>query len=151
MEQQKTHLEGFLVTGIAIRTTNQGGQAYLDISELWGKFMGNQLAETIGNKLSDDIYCVYTDYESDHTGYYTVILGCKVGSADNLEGGFTSVKVPPATYQVYKPEGELPDSIITEWEYIWEHADDRAYTADFECYRTGAAGKSEAEIYISIK
>ena len=53
---------GIFIAGIAVRTTNQDGRAQTDIRNLWTKFMSENIAGQIAARLSDDIYCVYTDY-----------------------------------------------------------------------------------------
>lgn len=151
MGEQVVNLEGFYVAGIEVRTINAAGQAMLDIGELWGKFMGNNLAAEIPHKMSEDVYAVYTDYESDHTGFYTLILGCKVSTVEGLTGGFTGVKIPAAKYRIYQPVGELPDSVVGAWEDIWETAGERAFTSDFECYHTDENGATEVMIFVAVK
>lgn len=151
MGEKITNMETFYVAGIKVRTINSAGQAMLDIGELWGKFMGNNLAAEIPHKTSEDVYAVYTDYESDHNGFYTLVLGCKVSSVDGLTGGFTGVKIPAAKYRVYQPEGELPDSVVSAWEDIWETATERTFTSDFECYHTDENGSAQVEIFVAVK
>jgi predicted transcriptional regulator YdeE len=62
-----TRLESFKVIGISVRTTNENRQATKDIPFLWKKFFEENISSKIPNKLSDDLYCVYTHYEKDHT------------------------------------------------------------------------------------
>ena len=105
----------FKIIGMTVRTTNQNGQSQNDIGNLWGKFMGGNFIEQIPNKETDDVYCIYTDYESDFNGPYTTILGCRVNSFDNVQEDFVSKTIPPTKYQVYKSIGKLPDSVVMRW------------------------------------
>ena len=77
-------IKSFSVVGISIRTTNENGQATKDIPALWGKFMSEGIIEKIPNKIDNTVYCIYTDYEKDHTKPYTTILGCKVSTLNNI-------------------------------------------------------------------
>jgi predicted transcriptional regulator YdeE len=146
-------IEEFKVIGISVRTTNQNGQSQNDIGNLWSKFMGQNLIELIPNKNSNDIYCIYTNYESDFNGLYTTILGCKVNSFDNIPEGFISWTIPKTKYQVYKSTGKLPDSVVKTWTNIWQSDISRKYVADFEVYGQKSQNPENAEVdtYVSIK
>src|SRR5690606_1631514 len=71
-------IQKFYVIGISIRTINENGQSAKDIETLWGKFWGEEIQKQIPNKVNDNIYAVYTDYETDFTGPYTTIIGLPV-------------------------------------------------------------------------
>ena len=102
---------GFSIAGISVRTTNQKGQSQKDIGGLWTRFTNENLQQQLQNKTSDDIYCVYTDYETDHTGFYTAILGCKVHSLTQIPDGFVGITIVPDKYQVYFLEGKFPQNL----------------------------------------
>ena len=96
MSNQK--IQQFSVIGISVRTTNENGQASQDIPALWNKFMTEGIPEQIPNKIENSIYCIYTDYEKDHTKPYTTILGCKVENLQNIPIGMVSKTFGEATY-----------------------------------------------------
>jgi predicted transcriptional regulator YdeE len=78
MEFQTITLEPFYLVGISVRTTNEGGQSGKDIGQLWERFFKENILAQIRDKTSNDIYCVYTDYQRDASGPYTTLLGCAV-------------------------------------------------------------------------
>src|ERR1700761_80846 len=125
---------GFFVSGIHVRTTNQENKAQQDIGSLWQRFMSENLAAKIPDKLSDDIYCVYTDYETDHNGWYTTVLGCRVTSPDSEQGLFSAF-IPEGNYRLYKPNGEMPGCVLDTWMKIWEDCSDRNFVADYDRYK----------------
>lgn len=143
----------FYLIGLAVRTTNQNNQAMKDIGELWGRFLSEDIPSQIPNKVSEDKYCVYTDYESDANGPYTTLLGYKVSSLDNIPKGLTGKEIPTAKYQVFSAKGKLPDIVIQTWQKIWSSEINRAYTADFELYKADSVGPeiAEVETYVSVK
>jgi predicted transcriptional regulator YdeE len=147
-----TNLNGFYVTGITIRTTNQNNQSQKDIGDLWARFMADDVMSQITARLSDDIYSVYTDYETDHTGFYTAILGCKIVAPDHIPEGFTTVFIPADNYHAYYLEGKFPDNVGEAWQQIWQNASDRKYTADFDLYSFNAESfdETEARIYLAV-
>ena len=153
MRFDTTQLEEFYIIGISVRTTNQNAQSQKDIGELWERFFTQNLISRIPGKASNDIYCIYTDYESDKDGPYTSILGCKVTSLDQVPGEFIGKAIPACKYQVYTSIGKVPDSIMSTWEFIWNAAIDRKYLADFEVYDEKALNFENAEVktFISVK
>lgn len=140
----------FTVVGIAIRTCNKNNQAQIDIAKLWGDFMQNGIASKIPNKVSDDIFCIYTDYESDWQGEYTTILGCKVSSIENITEGLICKEIPSTKYRLYKSEGEIPKCVGETWIHIWQSTDiPRAYVADFDVY--SQTDTNVVSTYLSVK
>lgn len=145
-----TDQDSFFVAGIAVRTTNQDGKANKDIGDLWTKFMSEDIQSKISDKYSDDLYCVYTDYETDHTGWYTAVIGCRVLDAGN-DGMFIAL-IPSGSYRVYKPHGKFPDCVADTWRHIWQDGSDRKYIADYDLYKAGARSfeETETEIYVGV-
>ena len=71
----------FHVAGYAVRA---GNSEIAKISHVWGKFMQADLASLLPNRIGHEVYTVYFDYENDHTGAYTFLLGVKVPSLTDL-------------------------------------------------------------------
>lgn len=147
-------IEPFKLIGIAIRTTNEGQKADKEIAELWQRFMGENILGKISNKVDNTIYSLYTEYEGDHTKPYTVILGCKVESLDEIPEGMVGESFDGGTYVKTSAKGDLMKGlIVNHWAKIWEMDLDRAYTADFESFGEKAQNPSSAEVdfYIAVK
>ena len=141
----------FDIIGISIRTTNEKGQAIKEIAALWGKFMAEGLLNTIPHKVDHTIYCIYTDYESDHTKPYTVILGCQVEGLDVIPMGMIGRSIEGGSYCKTKAKGDLTNGlIVNQWSEIWKMDLDRSYTADFEVYGEKAHDPTAAEIDIFV-
>jgi predicted transcriptional regulator YdeE len=152
MSHKTIELPMFFVAGISVRTINQDGHADKDIGGLWQKFTQEKLADKLEDKEGEELYCVYTNYEGDHTGYYTAILGCKVTSIEYLPDGFVGKAIAAGKYNVYTPEGKFPANIAATWRHIWATAEDRIYTADFDVY--DVAGKNfediQSKVYVAV-
>ena len=149
METQK--LQAFHIIGIAVRTTNENGQAGEDIPALWAKFMAEGVLEKIPNKLGNAVYSIYTDYEKDHTKPYTTILGCKVENLNEIPDGMVGKTIEEATYKKFVAKGNLAEgAVYKEWTKIWNAAIDRSFTADFEVYDENAQDPTNAEVAIYI-
>jgi len=148
MKHQITQQESFFVAGIAVRTTNQMGRSMQDIGRLWTRFITENIRNQISNRYAEDIYCVYTDYETDHTGWYTTVLGCRVHEIAN--DGFFVALLPSGNYRVYKPQGKQPDAVGKTWAEIWDDSASRNYIADYDLYKAGASSLEETEVEIYV-
>lgn len=152
MSNQK--IQQFSVIGISVRTTNENGQAGQDIPALWNKFMSEGIAEKISDKIDNSIYCIYTEYEKDHTKPYTTILGCKVENLDAIPNGMVGKTFDEANYTKHIAKGNiLQGMVFGEWTKIWNSNLDRAFTADFEVYGEKAQNPENAEvdIFVAVK
>lgn len=152
MSSQK--IQKFSVIGISVRTTNENGQASQDIPALWNKFMTEGIAEKIPNKTDSSIYCIYTEYEKDHTKPYTTILGCKVENLGTIPNGMVGKTFDEATYTKHIAKGNIMQGMVFgEWTRIWNSDLDRTFTADFEVYseKTQNPEKAEVDIFVAVK
>lgn len=144
---QNVKIEPFKVIGIAIRTTNENGQAAKAIGELWGEFMSKNILDKIPNKVDPTIYSLYTDYEGDHNKPYTAILCCKVENLDVIPKGMIGKSLEGGNYVKLTAKGDLTKGlIVNQWLKIWEMGLDRKFTADFEVFGEKAQNPNDAEI-----
>ena len=147
----KTNLSTFQIVGIGIRTNNQ--RASQDLGGLWGKFISQNISRKIPNKDSDEIFSIYTDYESDHSGDYTTIIGYRVNSLENIPAGMVSKEILSTDYQVFTAKGKFPEAVQQTWGKIWNSNLERSYQTDFEVYgaKSQNMNDAEVEIFISVK
>jgi predicted transcriptional regulator YdeE len=143
----------FYITGVSVRTINQNGQSKKDMMALWTRFMTDNLVQQIKDRVSDDIYCVYTDYKNDYMDFYTAVLGCRVNSLEHIPNGFTGINIPAAKYQVYSLAGKFPENVRLAWQEIWDSNVSRKYTVDFDLYSAGAKSfeETEVKVYLAVK
>ncbi|MEG0849630.1 MAG: GyrI-like domain-containing protein [Flavobacterium sp.] len=147
-------IQKFDIIGVSVRTTNENGQSAQDIPALWNKFMTEGIQQKIPGKISEEIFCIYTDYEKDHTKPYTTILGCKVESLDFVPENMVDKTVEAADYEKIIAKGNLTEGIVyNKWLEIWNSDLDRIFTADFEVYgeKVKDPKNAEVDIYIAIR
>lgn len=149
-------IQKFYVIGIATRTTNKDGQSGKDIEALWGRFWTEDIQTKIPNKVSNDIYAVYTDYETDFTGAYTTIIGLAVSSLENIPEGFSGITIETTQYQKFVSKGKMPAAVFNTWLEIWQNKSlnlKRAYNADFTVHgkKYYEGDNAEVETFISVK
>jgi len=153
--------------GICVRTTNEGGAALKAIPALWTTFFTQDIKTKIPNRHPQDssLYCIYTDYEKDHTKPYTCFLGYRIQSdshliknsereSEQLGEGFFIKRIPGGIFQEYTVCGELSKGgVYQEWVKIWQDASlKRTFTADYEQYDEAvlASGEGSVRIYLAI-
>lgn len=148
---EHTKLEAFTVIGISTRTTNENNQSAADIGALWNKFMSEGILQKIPNKVNEDIYSIYTDYEGDYTKPYTSILGCKVKNTDEIPEGMVAINIKASDYEKITAKGNLQEGLVyKKWLEIWDMDLNRVYQADFEIYGVKAQKPEDAEVRIYI-
>ena len=141
----------FNIIGISVRTTNENGQAAKDIPALWNRFISEGIAEKIPNKTDHSIYCMYTEYEKDHTKPYTTLLGCKVADLDTIPAGMVGKTFSEQNYLLHTAKGNLAKgAVYNEWVKIWNANLPRIFTSDFEVYGEKAQDPQNAEVDIFI-
>ncbi len=141
----------FMVIGIEVRTSNTNGQGVKDIGNLWNRFLGDDILSRIPNKIDNTVYCLYTEYEGDHTQQYTTVLGCKVENLETIPEGMVGKSFESGSYTKFTTRGNLSENLIAnEWFKIWNMDLDRSYTVDFEVFGEKAHNPKDAEIDIFI-
>ncbi|KOP37147.1 AraC family transcriptional regulator [Flavobacterium sp. WLB] len=144
-------IQKFNIIGISVRTTNENGQSGQDIPALWNQFFSEGIYEKIANKLSNDIICVYTDYEKDHTKPYTTLLGFAVENLDSIPEGLTGKTIEGRHYEKFTAKGNLANGVVyDEWLKIWNSGLNRIFTSDFEVYGEKSLDRENAEVDIFI-
>jgi predicted transcriptional regulator YdeE len=146
-------LEDFEIVGISVRTTNQNRQAEKDIELLWKRFYATDVMNKMDGKISEDLYCVYTDYESDFSGAYTTILGYQVKPGTLPPPGLIRKVILRSAYEVFITEGPLPSSLQQTWMNIWKSDLKRRYTADFDVYGPHSINPEKAIVrtFVSVE
>ncbi|KTC90290.1 EVE domain-containing protein [Fluoribacter dumoffii] len=147
---QLIKVNAFTVMGYSERTKNsvEFDPQTAKLAQLWKKFYSAQIP---GHKPDSPVYGVYSGYESDHNGFYTVIAGVEISLGGELVG-FETVGVKEGDYLVFKNSGSMPQAIIETWQAIWHYFDNksdfsRTYETDFEMY----IGQGQCAVYIGVK
>ncbi len=148
LEYEKNHHPAFTVVGIACRASN----ARPDLIEgLWHRFAQEKLSAKLLERSSDAIYALYCDYESDHTGEYSLVLGYEVPAsclvATDPPPTLVVAAVPAATYAVIDSRGQQPETTVAIWKKVWKSQLNRTYVCDFEVHW----GPVAAEVFVGIE
>lgn len=154
------HKPRMTVTGVSARTTNKQ-EAGPDgvLPKLWETYFNSGIAAQADIMSPHLIYALYTDYEKDATGAYTVVIGhetdCGRLQADNSK---TCAVIPESKYLVFTTEkGAVHEVVPLAWARIWDYFRDspeiRTFTGDFEVYDTRHFDPAnvELQIYIAVR
>ena len=144
------HAQEVSVSGYST-VTNNAAEMSPDkgkIPELWQKFDAEVPVDYRGGEL---VYGAYYNYESDHTGDFTVLAGFD-GSVDKANTKIETITVPAEKYLVFSCTGDMPQIAIDAWTQVWQYFSQtspeyqRLFTVDFEHYPNGNA----IDVYIAI-
>lgn len=146
----KTHrIKKLMLAGSSVRTNNKDEMSENDgkIVQLWDDYVKNDIYNKTFNKSKEPyLYGVYSEYDSDLNGDYTVSVAVEVTKSKN------AIVIEDQKFLVFKNKGEFPEVVIDTWEIVWKYFEEndeytRMYTVDFEKY----ISKDELEIYIAIE
>jgi len=161
-QRELIHRSSMKVSGIETRTTNKD-ETDSDIAKiplLWQRFFQENIREKIPNKVqSGHVLAVYTDYESDEHGPYTVILGCEVSSIEDVPKGMVAKVLPESTYVRFTTQNGPVTTVISQaWKEIWQLQPSqlggtRRFSADFEVHdeRSLDPQNTTVDIYLAIR
>ncbi|WP_432777052.1 GyrI-like domain-containing protein [Brevibacillus gelatini] len=149
------------VAGLQIRTTNEAERgANGKIGPLWHRYYEQgYLERTPGKKQPGVVYGVYSDYESDEQGEFSLLVGVEVEAGAQLPAELTVKTIPAATYAVFTTRvGPIVEVIQEAWAHIWawsrESGVKRTFVADFERYDSVSCAdpnQAQVKIYIGIE
>ncbi|PRY89947.1 GyrI-like domain-containing protein [Mongoliibacter ruber] len=144
----------FKLVGLRLKgqTTNQDNQSSKDCGDLWQKFEADKIFDQIPDKLSNEVYAVYFDYEKDETGTFSYFIGCKVAKDSIPPKGLESLTIPHQKYQKHLAKGAMPACITDAWRKIWISDSKREFGFDFEVYgeRCQDWSNAEVDIFVSV-
>lgn len=145
----------FHMIGVSVRTTNAKEKTSKGkIPRLWSEYSKQDIAQKIPFLVEPQLTIgLYSDYESDVNGEYSMTIGKQVEKIGLVPEGMTAKTVPASTYAVFTtPKGLITEVVPKTWLTIWEYfrtADqERTYTGDYELYDEE---RDQVEIYIAVK
>lgn len=149
MEYKVIELEEKLVSGIKVRTNNFSENVYEVIGGLWEKFY-SETYNKIENKVNGRSLGIYTEYENDEKGDYTMMTACEISFSDK-NNDMIIKKIPAGKYAVFTIRGDVRTEVGKFWEQLWKMKLDRTFICDYEEYCEGTMEDCLINIYIGIK
>jgi predicted transcriptional regulator YdeE len=129
------------VVGYVVRTTNadEMDPARAKLPALWQRAGAPGAFAHVPGRVDENLYAVLTDYESDHNGAYTQIVGIGVRTVPRLPEGMVAVRVPAVQALRVEARGQMPQALVEAWQRVWKHTESggtppRAFTTDLEVH-----------------
>jgi predicted transcriptional regulator YdeE len=119
------------VAGLAARVSNAQPEL---IGDHWRRFHSDETIAKITGKANPNTFAVYTEYESDYSGEYTLLIGYSIAAGAGVPAGLRVIEIPAQQYAVILASGEQPQATWAAWQWVWASALNRLYTADFDEY-----------------
>jgi predicted transcriptional regulator YdeE len=148
----------FDVIGIVTYTSNKAAFQEGTIAKLWQRFFAEEIFNKIPNKCDNAVIALYHDYESDKNGGYSLLIGVRVNSTENVPAGMVAKHVIAEDRMLFTTkQGPLAQVVVGEWQNIWDMENQgelrRSYTCDYELYdeRSYDPAHAVVEIHIGVK
>jgi predicted transcriptional regulator YdeE len=132
------------VAGLPARVSNAEPEK---IGALWQRFYTDETLQQLTERARPSPIAVYTEYESDYTGEYTMVVGYAIAAGAAVPAGLRVVEIPAQKYAVLLASGAQPQATIQTWQWVWASALERAYTADFDEYLTA----NDTRVHVAVR
>lgn len=139
-----------IIAGCSARTNNSSPDMSAVIGGVWQKFYSDDVYANIPYKLNEKALGIYTDYENNENGDYTVMAGCEVSQKD-ITGNFEVCTIPAGKYAKFVIRGHMQKAVADFWQELWNMKLDRSYVCDFEEYQNSSIDDCEIHIYIGLR
>jgi len=155
MEPKRITISSFSVAGIGVRTINSDelNPSSAKLPSLWQRFFRDGVLTRVPNQIPNSpVFGVYSHYESEASGFYTVTAGMAISGPPPSPSEFTTVDIKEGEYLVFEAKGPMPQAVIGAWMRVWTFFEKnekiiRRFATDFEEYRSA----DEVAIHIGIK
>lgn len=138
------------VAGLAGRTNNASPEMGMVIGGLWQKYYGEGIYQSIGGKMNEKALGIYTDYENDETGDYTIMVACET-LGEQIPESVVVRNIPAGKYAKFIVRGDQQRAVAEFWMKLWAMDLPRAYVCDFEEYQNDNIEEAEIHVYIGLK
>lgn len=151
MKYEIVNLKEKIVVGVSARTKNSAKDMTEVIGSLWDGFYKGGVYNKLENLSKDKAIELYSDYENDENGEYSVTVGCEVTEeAKVIENAIVKV-IPAGKYAKFVVKGDAIKSVQEFWAKLYGMNLERAFICDFEEYQDDSMDNATIIIYISIK
>lgn len=132
---------------------NSDSETQLSLAKAWKTFTANKHRFAINNKISDDIYLIYSDYSQHAKGTISLFIGHKVSEFNDLASDFKPLTVPSQSYASFQLNGDFSHIAHDAWQQLPSLNLNRSYNYDMEIYPSSSTIDriGSAQLLISIQ
>jgi predicted transcriptional regulator YdeE len=143
MDYEVVSHEEFVLCGITARMSNSEPEK---IGELWQRFYAEPFVDAL--EVEDGaVFSAYFDYEGDHAGAYTTLVGFRVAAEQVAPAGLSLLTVRAGKFAMLRRSGPMPSTVVETWREIWSSDLRRTFVADFDRY----ASADTVEVNVGIE
>lgn len=139
-----------IIAGCSDRTNNSSPDMSAVIGGVWQKFYSDDIYPNIPYKINQKALGIYTDYENNEMGDYTIMAGCEV-SRQAMAENFEIRTIPAGRYAKFVVKGHMQKAVADFWQELWKMDLNRSFICDFEEYQNSSIDECEIHIYIGLK
>lgn len=139
-----------IIAGCSARTNNTSPDMPAVIGGVWKKFYSDNFYDNIQYKINQKALGIYTDYENNEMGDYTIMAGCEV-SRQGMTGSFEIRTIPAGKYAKFVVKGHMQKAVADFWQKLWQMDLNRSFICDFEEYQNSSIDECEIHIYIGLR
>lgn len=151
MNYEIVQLKETKVAGLTARTNNGSPDMPQVIGGLWQRFYEDGVYASIGNKTDSKALGIYTEYAGKELDDYTVMVACRVESAEALPEGASVRTLPGGPYARFVVRGDMRQAVADFWQELWKMDLPRSFVCDFEEYQNEDMEDAEIHMYIGLK
>lgn len=146
-------IESSACTLVGLATRVEPTTAMETIGGLWGRVLGEGVLDEVkGRRDGHTLIAAYTDYETDETGPYTLMVGVPVRDDADAPEGMMRRAFEGHRVASIRVQGAVPAVVRTTWLEIHASPLPRAFTVDYERYDLRAMGpQTPIEFQIAIR
>ncbi len=123
--------ESFTVAGLSAIVRNDEPDG---IGALWQAFYARNVLDELDTVLTRDVYCVYHEYTGAANDPYRMTIGYRVAKEVTSTDAFHTVVIPEQEMIMFEVKGPQPQTLIEQWQAIWQQNLNRTYLADYDVY-----------------
>lgn len=151
MEHEVIESSSCVLIGFAARI--EPATAMETIGNLWGRVLGEGGLDAVEGRLDGHtLIAAYTDYETDETGPYTLMVGVPVGDDAEAPEGMVRRAFEGRRVASIHARGAVPAVVQATWMQIHASALPRAFSVDYERYDLREMGpQTPVEFLIAVR
>ncbi|WP_144394689.1 DUF1272 domain-containing protein [Pleionea sediminis] len=146
------NIESKAIVGISARTNNSNelNASKAKLPKLWRDFRNKILDKDV---FGSAVYGVYSDYETDANGEYSVLAGVECDQTNENLKHLDVVQIPGGKFLVFEAKGSTPEVLYQTWIKVWEYFSQpkvsyvRTFTTDFDVRKEN----NQIAIYIAVQ
>lgn len=150
MNYEIVELEEKIVAGLSARTNNGSPDMGAVIGNLWERFYMPGIWDSIEKRCNAKSLGIYTDYSSNETDDYTIMVGAETDSEKQPNGELEIRRIPAGKYAKFIVKGHMQKAVAEFWQQLWNMDLPRSFRYDFEEYQNAEMENAEIHIYIGL-